>query len=141
MALVGIGLLLSLGLNFLFGFTGLLEKHEQYQQVAKVQFALPLWLGLLFYGVVSPVVEEIVFRGIACSWLERNGSKTVGMIGSALVFGVFHGNLVQILYASIMGLVLAGVYQKYQNLKAPILVHAAANAAVYFVTYITKVSA
>ena len=135
MALVIVGILLSLGVNFLFGLTGLPESNEQYQQVAKVQFALPLWMAFVFYGIVSPMVEEVVFRGIVCNWLGRKVSPTAGMIGSALLFGAFHGNLVQMLYASIMGLVLAYVYQKYQNIKAPVLVHAAANVAVYLVSY------
>jgi len=135
MALIFMGVLLSLGINFLFGITGLPQNNEQYQQVAEVQFALPLWLAFLFYGIISPVVEEMVFRGIACNWLGRNISKTMGIIGSALLFGAFHGNLVQILYASIMGMVLAYVYQRYQSLKAPVLVHAAANVAIYSVTY------
>lgn len=135
MALVFVGAILSLGINFLFSLTGLPQSNEQYQQVAAAQFALPLWLAFIFYGIVSPVIEEIVFRGVACNWLGRNISPTIGIVGSALLFGAFHGNLVQILYASIMGVILAYVYQRYQNLKAPILVHAAANVAIYFVTY------
>ena len=135
LALILTGILLSLGLNLLFSLTGLPQNNEQYQQVAEVQFALPLWLAFLFYGVLSPVVEEMVFRGIACNWLGRKVSPRAGMAGSALLFGVFHGNLVQLLYASIMGMVLAYVYQKYENLKAPVLVHAAANVAIYCVTY------
>ena len=134
-AFVFVGAFLSLGINFLFGLTGLPQSNEQYQQVAAAQFALPLWLAFIFYGIVSPIVEEIVFRGIACNWLGRNVSKTIGVAGSALLFGAFHGNLVQILYASLMGVILAYVYQRYQSLKAPVLVHAAANVAIYFVTY------
>ena len=38
-------------------------------------------------------------------------------------------------YASIMGAVLALVFQKYRNMTAPVLMHGAANVAVYFVTY------
>lgn len=135
MALISVGAILSLGINFLFGLTGLPQSNDQYQQVAAVQFALPLWLAFIFYGIVSPIVEEIVFRGIACNWLGRNISKTISVAGSALLFGAFHGNLVQILYASLMGVILAYVYQRYQSLKAPVLVHAAANVAIYFVTY------
>ena len=131
LVLIVAGVLLSLGLNFLFGLTGLPENHAQYQQVAKVQFALPLWLACLFYGVVSPIVEEMVFRGIVCNWLGRNISGFAGVAGSALLFGAFHGNLVQLLYASIMGTVLAYVYRKYENLEAPVLIHSAANVAIY----------
>ena len=134
-ALIFIGAVLALGINYIFVLTGLPQNNEQYQQVAEVQFALPLWLAFLFYGIISPMVEEMVFRGIACSWLGQHMSRGMTVAGSALLFGAFHGNLVQMLYASIMGVVLALVYQKYRNLTAPVLLHAAANVAVYFVTY------
>lgn len=134
-ALIFTGAVSALVINFILVLTGLPQNNEQYQQVAEVQFALPLWLAFLFYGVISPVVEEMVFRGIACSWLGQNMSPAVAVAGSALLFGAFHGNLVQMLYAGIMGVVLALVYRKYKNLTAPVLLHAAANVAVYFVTY------
>lgn len=134
-ALIFIGAVLALGINAVLVLTGFPQNNEQYQQVAEVQFALPLWLAFLFYGIISPVVEEMVFRGIACSWLGEYMSPAVAVAGSALLFGAFHGNLVQMLYASIMGVVLALVYRKYKNLTAPVLLHAAANVAVYFATY------
>lgn len=133
--LVVTGGLLSLGMNFLFSVTGFVKVSEQYQQVAEVQFALPLWLGCVFYGILSPVVEEIVFRGISYNALKRFVAEKAAILWSALLFGAFHGNVVQMTYASIMGVVLSLVYQKYQNLLAPILLHGAANVAVYVLTY------
>lgn len=134
-ALIVTGALLSLGINFLFAVTGLTGSSESYQQVAKNQFSLPLWLAVLFYGILSPVVEETVFRGIVYNALARNTSKGIGIVGSALLFGVFHGNPVQMLYGSLMGVIMAYIYQKYQNLTAPVLFHGAANVAIYAVTY------
>lgn len=133
--LVVAGALLSLGINFVFSVIGFTQSSEQYQQVAEVQFALPLWLAVLFYGMLSPVVEEMVFRGIVYNGLNRNMTKGFSIIGSALLFGAFHGNVVQMIYAGIMGVGMAWIYQKYHNLWAPILFHGAANIAVYFITY------
>lgn len=133
--LMAMGSVLSLGLNFLFSVTGFTVSSEQYQQVAAVQFALPLWLACIFYGILSPVAEEIVFRGVVYNTLSRNTTKVFGIVGSALLFGAFHGNLVQMVYGGLMGVILALVYQKYENLFAPVLLHGAANVAVYFVTY------
>ena len=50
---------------------------------------------------------------------------------SGLVFGCYHGNPVQILYASLMGLAMALVYESYGRISAPILFHISANAVVY----------
>lgn len=135
MALIITGALLSLGTNFLFAVTGLTESSQQYQKVAETQFALPLGLAVLFYGIVSPVVEEMVFRGIAYNALSRHTTKVMGIVGSALLFGAFHGNLIQMLYGSLMGVVMAYVYQKYRKLSAPVLFHGAANIAVYVMAY------
>ncbi len=132
------GAVLSLGINFLFSVTGFTQSSEQYRQVAESQFALPLWLACIFYGILSPVVEETVFRGIVCRALERNTTKVLAVIGSALLFGAFHGNVVQMIYASLMGGIMACTYQKYQNLSAPILFHGAANIAIYTVTYLQR---
>lgn len=134
-SLIIMGVVLSLGINFLFWATGFTQSSQQYQQVAETQFSLPLWLACFFYGILSPVVEETVFRGVVYNSLSRNITRTMGIVGSALLFGAFHGNVVQMIYASIMGVVLAYVYQKYRNLFAPILLHGAANVAVYLVTY------
>lgn len=133
--LIVAGSVLSIGLNFLFSVTGVMAGSDKYQQVAEVQFALPLWLGCIFYGILSPVVEELVFRGIAYNVLKRYIAEKMAMIGAALLFGAMHGNVVQMIYGTLMGMVLAFVYQKYQNLLAPILLHGAANVSVYALTY------
>ena len=133
--LVMAGSVLSIGINFVFSVTGVMAGSEQYRQVAEVQFALPLGLGCVFYGILSPVVEEVVFRGIAYNALQRNIAGKMAIVGSALLFGAMHGNMVQMLYGSLMGVVLALAYQKYRNLWAPILLHGAANISVYVLTY------
>lgn len=132
------GGVLSLGINYIFFISGFTQSSEQYQQVAKSQFALPLWLACIFYGILSPVVEETVFRGIVYRALYRNTGKMIALAGSAVLFGIFHGNVVQMVYAGLMGGVLAYVYQKYESLTAPILVHGAANVAIYMVTVFTS---
>ena len=125
------GVTLSLGLNFLFSITGFTESSEQYSRVAETQFALPLGLACIFYGILSPVVEEMVFRGVVYNALCRHTTNLVGIVGSALLFGAFHGNVVQMVYATLMGVGMAFFYQKYKNLLAAIVFHGAANVAVY----------
>ena len=132
--LILVGGILSLGINYIFFVSGFTQSSEQYQQVAESQFALPLWLACIFYGILSPVVEETVFRGIVYCALRRNIGKTMAIVGSAFCFGIFHGNMVQMVYAGLMGGVLAYIYQKHESLLAPVLVHGAANIAIYIAT-------
>ena len=128
-----LGAVLGLGLNYLFAILGFTESGENYRQVAQAQLGLPLWLGIVFYGILSPVVEELVFRGIVFRFLKRQMETLAAVIGTALLFGGFHGNIVQMIYGSLMGIVLAICYEKYGKLGAPVLVHSAANIAVYTV--------
>ena len=131
LAFVLVGSFLGIGLNFLFQFSGLMQSSEEYRKVAAEQFAVPLWLALIFYGVLSPVVEEMVFRGIVYRYFCGNVSKIVAAVGSAALFGVFHGNVVQMIYGSIMGILFVVFYEKYDRLTVPILLHSAANISVF----------
>lgn len=133
--IVMLGVVFSLVLNFLFSAAGFLQSSESYSQVAQRQFSLPFWLAFLFYGILSPWAEEVVFRGIFYRVLKRNMTEVVAVLGSALMFGAFHGNMVQMLYGSIMGVVMALLYGRFSNLLAPILFHGAANTAIYVITY------
>lgn len=130
------GAAFSLGLNYLFTITGLTESSAGYSQVAKEQFSYALVPALLFYGVASPMVEELVFRGVVYNSLRRNLGISPAILGSALLFGAIHGNIVQMLYGTIMGVVMAVLYEKYGKLSAPIIFHGMANAAVYLCTYL-----
>lgn len=50
---------------------------------------------------------------------------------SGLAFGLFHGNLVQAVYATVIGCLLALVYEWYGTIAAPMLFHSVANLFVY----------
>lgn len=46
---------------------------------------------------------------------------------SAVIFAIIHGNIVQFLYALVFGLLLSYVYESFESIKAPIILHASAN--------------
>ncbi|MBR5597339.1 MAG: CPBP family intramembrane metalloprotease [Lachnospiraceae bacterium] len=129
------GMFISLVLNYVFAISGLLESSQRYQQVAQIQFSVDLVPALIFYAVISPVVEEVIFRGIVYQSLERNFSSILAIIGSALLFGAFHGNIVQMLYGTFMGSIMAWIYRRYGKIITPVLFHAAANATMYLWSY------
>ena len=66
----------------------------------------------LYVGIFAPIVEEFMFRGAIYDSLLPFG-KRFAMVSSALLFGLFHGNLVQIPFAFLTGLVLAYVRSEY----------------------------
>ena len=56
------------------------------------------------------------------------------ILWSAIFFGIFHGNLVQGVYAAFCGLYLGWVMERFATLKAPIMAHMAANIAIIVLT-------
>ncbi len=66
----------------------------------------------LYASVLAPVWEELLFRGYVLRTLRPYG-KRFAIWGSAILFGLFHGNLLQTPYALLMGLVLGYVTVEY----------------------------
>lgn len=74
--------------------------------------------------ILPPLVEEIVFRGLILTYLRRAGIGVVLAIGiQAVLFGVYHGNLIQGVYAAILGIVLGYLVIRYNSLVAPMFMH------------------
>lgn len=89
----------------------------------------PLWLELTVLLAASPFLEEIFFRGILFQRLKELMSVKAAAVVSALVFGLYHGTLTQGIYGFFMGLALAWAMERTQTVKAPVMVHMAANLA------------
>lgn len=66
----------------------------------------------LYSALAAPIAEEIFFRGFVLRSLQPFG-KRFAILGSALLFGLFHGNLLQTPYAFLIGLVLGYVTVEY----------------------------
>lgn len=58
----------------------------------------------LYVCILGPIAEELLFRGLVLRLLLPHG-KRFAILLSALLFGVFHGNVVQIPYAFLAGLI------------------------------------
>ena len=58
-------------LNVMLSMTGFVSKSDSFVKTATAQFSLPIWMGVLVYGIVTPVTEEIVHRGIIYNRLRR----------------------------------------------------------------------
>jgi membrane protease YdiL (CAAX protease family) len=71
----------------------------------------------LYASILAPVVEELFFRGWILRSLRPYG-KRFAILGSAVLFGLFHGNLLQTPYAFFVGLILGYVTVEYSILWA-----------------------
>lgn len=95
-------------------------------------------LEILYIAVITPILEEVVFRGLIYTRLRRAMPVLAAQILSALIFGAAHMNLMQFVYATITGFFMAFVFEKYQSIWAPILFHIAFNSCNYLIVYITS---
>ncbi|MFR3730430.1 CPBP family intramembrane glutamic endopeptidase [Lacrimispora sp.] len=71
----------------------------------------------LYASFIGPIAEELVFRGFVMRGLARFG-KITAILCSALLFGAFHGNLIQGVFAVTAGMVLGYVAMEYSILWA-----------------------
>jgi membrane protease YdiL (CAAX protease family) len=108
----------------------------RYDTVESIQYSVPLWLGIILYGVIAPFAEELVFRGVIYNRMKRFYSLPYCVIISALLFGVFHANLPQLLYGTIMGVLIALCYEKNKCFAAPVIFHMAANIFVFSISFL-----
>lgn len=124
-----------IGLNLLFDLLGITTKSEAYQAVVEDQYSAYFIIGLICYGFITPIVEELLFRGIIYNYLKRFTTLKMAVILSAIFFGVYHMNLVQGTYAFLMGMLLAYGYEYFGEFKIPVLIHVMSNVLAYCLTY------
>ncbi len=106
-----------------------------FQEVEEMIASPGLLLQILAVGIVGPVMEEYLFRGILFRRLRDYVGMWWGVILSAVIFGIAHGNLTQGLFAGAFGIMLALLYEHYGTLRAPIAAHIANNVMTVLVSY------
>lgn len=124
----------SLCLNMLLNVVGLVKTSAAFSETVAVQYGVEFGVGILLYGILSPLAEEVLFRGVIYNRMKRCFELPVAVLISALLFGCYHGNLVQGIYGFLMGILIAFTYEKYGSFAAPFLFHAVSNIGVYTIT-------
>ena len=70
------------------------------------------WTMFLYSAIVGPISEELIFRVAGLRTFEKYG-KVFAISFSSLLFGIFHGNLPQIIFAAFVGLIFSYVTLEY----------------------------
>ena len=128
-------------LNALIVVSGLYELLSSgYADTATSIYTSPVWMQYLITAVLVPIVEELVFRGLVFRRMRTYLIPSLAVVISAILFGIYHMNLLQFIYATCLGLLLAYVYEEFRTLIAPIVLHASANAISIFISDNTSVA-
>ena len=93
-------------------------------------------MAVLFAAVIAPVCEELTFRGIIFTGLRKNGSALQAIFISAALFGLFHMNINQALYAFALGVFFGAIREITGSIIPSIICHMTVNggAAILLVT-------
>ena len=98
---------------------------EDYMQLMTDSGLVDNQLIMIVYAIlIGPVLEELCMRGVTFGFLEKSNIKPFFIILiSGILFGVMHLNLVQGIYASVLGFFLGYMRYKYRSIKITIVMH------------------
>ena len=114
----------SVLLTFVLGFMP--DVADSYNQnVSNLLTMTPMML--LYVCVLAPISEELIFRGAVYGILRRVAPFIVANIFQALVFGIYHGNLVQGIYAFLLGMFIGWVMHLSGSLVCVMILHMSIN--------------
>lgn len=118
---------------FLYFFT---EMGWNVPEAPQTMVATPtsLALNLFTMAVLPALLEEMIYRGYILRTLRPYGNF-FAVVVSSLLFSLMHGNLRQIPFAFIVGMVLGLLYVCTNNIWLPITVHFANNAISVLMEY------
>ena len=85
--IVGISIPVALGVNNLLLLSNLSEVSEGYKQASEMLYTPSLPVQIICLGIVIPIMEELIFRGLLFKRLREVMTMDPAVIYSALFFG------------------------------------------------------
>ncbi len=138
--LVGIFLFLGIGLlgnllTYLLG-TPAPQSFTVVLQGAKYSWQLPILLILV--GIVAPLKEEVLFRGLFYPPIRRVYGRGIGMLFTGIFFAALHFDLVRFIPLLIGGIVLTWLYERSSSLWPSIVAHGTWNVLMALALWIQR---
>ncbi len=118
-----------------FVFPEVFKDYEKLMEGVDIN-VLPAWATLFIVAVWAPLAEEIVFRAMIFRTLRKGFALWPAAVLSGIAFGVYHMNLIQGVYASLLGILLAYIYEKTNSLLGVYLFHLSFNLMNYGISFI-----
>ncbi len=143
-AFIVVYFILALGSGLLLAFSKLISKNQISQNYAPMrQLFLRYPIMVFLAAATAGVTEEYFFRGYLQSRLTLLFHKNIGIIVSALLFGLMHysyGTLIQVLFPFYLGLIFSLFYDRYKNIRFLIVFHFIWDAiALYHLTHLKTI--
>lgn len=134
---VGFGMLCCVGADYVVAFMMTISESLGYEltqgETAQPDSVFACVISVIATAVVPALCEEFAMRCCSLGLLKKYG-KALGVIGVSIVFGLLHGNLIQFVFAALVGLILGFVTIKTDSIVPAILIHGFNNAMSAFST-------
>ncbi len=129
-----IAILVGLGIySLLYGILSFINVQQTFPEymdfVSMIMSQENLLLTILSFGLVVPIFEEIMYRGIIFNLLRENMSLTLALFFQALIFAIMHMNMLQGGYTFLGGILIGLAYYWTGSLWVPILIHVSWNTS------------
>lgn len=117
--------------NYITAFLRLLAEgvgiYSDYTALEEPSSLLDVIIIFIGSAIVPPLFEEFALRGVLMQNLRKYGDA-FAIIASAFVFGLFHGNAVQMPFAFLCGLIIGYAVVATESLWTGIIIHGLINA-------------
>lgn len=112
-------------------FTNAFSKYDS--MVQNVTGAGSSWAMTLAVMLIAPIGEEFLFRGLIFRYAQSCLAVFPAILLQAVIFGVYHGNIIQGLYAFFLGILLGAVCFKAKSVIPCIILHMSINISLFFI--------
>jgi membrane protease YdiL (CAAX protease family) len=107
---------------FISAFIELIKGIEVANPLENFIFNSNMVLVVIYAVIIAPIVEELIFRKILLDKLRRFGDLPAILI-TGLAFGIFHFNLLQFFYATVIGIMFAYITIRTNRIIYAIILH------------------
>ena len=117
-------------LNVLITRSGLINQSEGFSKANQTLSYGSMLIKILCNVIAIPILEEILMRGIIAGQVLLWHGQFAAVVTSAICFGIIHNNIVQFIYALLVGLALGFLFVKTKRLSLCFVAHGLINLIV-----------
>lgn len=134
-----LGLMLNPAVSLIFSMIPFPQSLiENYDTGMDLLFGGPLWMEIISVVIVTPFIEEVVFRGLVFTRLRKGMSEVIAFILACVIFGAAHGHVISFLYASLLCIVLLAAFRKHESILLSFAIHMGFNGGNYLVRFLPE---
>ncbi len=109
---------------------------ENYNQLMETVSEGDMLMNFLYVVTIGPISEELIFRGALFDRFYLVFSFWIANILQAALFGIYHMNVIQGVYAFLLGILLGMIRQMTGSILSAIFSHMIFNGTSYAISYI-----